>query len=357
MRICIVAPSLQMGGVERASSTFANYLAQSNEVYFLPVFPHKHFFELDNSIAIRQPEFNKKSLQTWRSIRWLRKEIKRIDPQVVFAFNNIYGALTIMALLGTRYKICISDRSSPLFKWPWKIEFFNRIVFYLRPPDGVMSQTSIAAFYTRKRLRGSFKQVVIPNALRPVKEYQIQKKLIILAVGRLGDPLKGFDRLIHAFAKVDKKEWTLAFAGGDDDGQHLKNLALNLGILDHVKFFGKIKDMDRVYAEAGIFVIPSRSEGFPNALCEAMAAGLPCISFNFTAGPSEIISHGVNGILVEDGNIDAMTEQIQRLIESESLRMHLGANAKQIRDRFDENKIGQEVLNFLKSVVSGNGSR
>lgn len=352
MRICIVAPSLQMGGVERASTTLANYLARKeNEVYFMPIFPHPHFFSLHHSIKVCEPNFNRKSLQTLKSIRWLRTEVRRINPDIVLAFNNIYGSLVIFALLGTRYKICTSDRSSPLFKWPWKINAINRIAFNLRPPDGIISQTAIAAHYSRARLRGAFKQAIIPNALRYVQEYEVQRKKIVLAVGRLGDPLKGFDRLIEAFAKIRGNEWKLVFAGGDEDGEYLKKQATELGLAQRVEFLGKVKEIDKVYAEAGMFVIPSRSEGFPNALCEAMAAGLPCISFNFTAGPSDIISNGVDGILVENANIDVLAAEMQRLMESESLRNELGANARKIRNRLHEDIIGEKVLKFLKNVA------
>lgn len=358
MRVCIVAPSLQMGGVERASTTLANYLArEGNDVHFLPVFPHPHFFTLHHSISICEPDFNRKSLQTFKSICWLRAEIKRINPEIVLAFNNMYGALTIFALLGTRYKICTSDRSSPFFKWPWKIDVVVRIAFGLRPPDGIISQTSIAARYSRARLRGAFKQVVIPNALRHIQAFDIQRKKIILAVGRLGDPLKGFDRLIQAFSKIPDNGWKLVFAGGDEEGYYLRKQATELGVIQRVVFLGKVKDIDRVYAEAGMFVIPSRSEGFPNALCEAMAAGLPCISFNFTAGPSDIISDGVDGILVEDGNIDALAAEMQRLMASEVLRNELGSNARQIKNRLSDDIIGAKVLDFLKELVVANDGR
>src|SRR5690606_2343592 len=135
-------------------------------------------------------------------------------------------------------------------------------------------QTAIAATYQKKIYGEKIPIRVIPNALRPVTLYpEIRRKKWILAVGRFGDPLKGFDRLIKAFSKIHAHDWYLVFAGGDRDGEALKTLANELGVLERVLFLGKVIDLDRIYAEAGIFVIPSRSEGFPNALCEALAAG------------------------------------------------------------------------------------
>jgi GalNAc-alpha-(1->4)-GalNAc-alpha-(1->3)-diNAcBac-PP-undecaprenol alpha-1,4-N-acetyl-D-galactosaminyltransferase len=352
MKICIVAPSLRMGGVERASSTLANrFVSEGHQVHFLPIITHEHFFALDQAIQISEPNFNARSLRVWRTIRWLRKVICQSKPDIVLAFNNIYGALAVAALAGTRYKVCVSDRSSPFFKWPWKLDYFTRLIFFFRPPDAVISQTSIAAEFTRKRIRGRYKQTVIPNPLRAPKLHETSRKKIILAVGRLSDYLKGFDRLVVAFSKVDALGWRLVFAGGDDNEQ-LKALAQQHGVSHNIDYLGAVKDMDKVYSEAGIFVIPSRSEGFPNALCEAMAAGIPCISFDFVAGPSDIITNGVDGILVENGNIDSMADQIQRLITSNDLRKKLGENAKNIRSRLNENVVGQQFLDFLSSVAS-----
>src|SRR5690606_12600763 len=136
---------------------------------------------------------------------------------------------------------------------------------------------------------------VIPNAVREIRKVEADKKNYILAMGRFNDSTKGFDRLIPAFAQSRAADWTLVFAGGDEDGASLKKQADELKIRDRVKFLGKV-DVDEILSESRIFVIPSRSEGFPNALCEAMAAGLPCIAFDFDAGPRDLIINNHNGI-------------------------------------------------------------
>ena len=117
-----------------------------------------------------------------------------------------------------------------------------------------------------------------------------------------------------------------------------------LKIENRVVFLGPVKDLDSLFAKASIFVIPSRSEGFPNALIEAMAAGLPCISFDFDSGPREIITSGHDGIIVEKENVELLTQNIQLLQENEEYRNSLGKNALQVRNTLAEEKIASSFL-------------
>ncbi|MBK8547520.1 MAG: glycosyltransferase [Saprospiraceae bacterium] len=107
--------------------------------------------------------------------------------------------------------------------------------------------------------------------------------------------------------------------------------------------------MDLIYSSASIFVIPSRSEGFPNVLIEAMAFGLPCISFDFIAGPKDIITHEEDGILVENGNIESLANRINRLIENDKERLRLANNAKKIRYKYSSEMISNKLLTFLEN--------
>jgi GalNAc-alpha-(1->4)-GalNAc-alpha-(1->3)-diNAcBac-PP-undecaprenol alpha-1,4-N-acetyl-D-galactosaminyltransferase len=108
-----------------------------------------------------------------------------------------------------------------------------------------------------------------------------------------------------------------------------------------------VKDIDTVFSYSKIFVLPSRSEGFPNALIEAMAHGLACVSFDINAGPRDVIENGVNGVLIEDGDIDSLATNINELIINESLRIQLGEKAKKLKDKLSLDGIGKEFLNFI----------
>lgn len=350
-KVLIVGPCLTMGGMERAAVNTANGLDDSAkaDVVFISLFKKDHFFTLNERVKLEEPNgFNQNSLSILKSIQWIRAIIKREKPDKVLAFNKFYGALTALALFGSKIPFFVSERSSPLFVWKQPFKSINKVAFLLKSPTGVLAQTSTAAAYQKKYFKNS-KLKVIPNILRPITLYpEVQRRNIILAVGRLGDYLKGFDLLIESFALLQNENWQLHIAGGDENGQELKDLAVRLGVLDRIKFLGKIQDIDKVYASAGIYVIPSRSEGFPNALAEAMGGGCCCVAFDFTAGPRDIIQDGVSGIIVENGNVQKMAETIDKLICDPERRFELGKQATKIVGRLSPELITNEIIDFLE---------
>lgn len=354
-RIVVVGPGLSMGGVERASSNTINAILDNDANFrgaFICIFKKEHFFKLNESINVYEPEgFNEKYLSLAKTILFLRRNFKLIskeDEISILVFGKFYAALVAIALMGLNIQYFISDRQSPLFNWAFKIRLINRIAYWLKPPTGVMAQTNIAASYQKKYFPKS-KIEVIPNMLRDVATYpEIQRQQVILAVGRLGDHLKGFDLLLESFALLKNTDWELHIAGGDEDGEELKALALKLGISNRLSFLGKVKDIDKIYAYAGIYVIPSRSEGFPNALAEAMAAGCCCIAFDFVAGPRDMIEDNINGILVENGNEKKMAEAMDVLIQNPKLRQQLGEEAKKLSVKLSSKVISHTIMNFLE---------
>jgi glycosyltransferase involved in cell wall biosynthesis len=349
-KILIISPSLKMGGMERAACNLANIFADKGyNVYYYVIFKNKRFFKLNNNIILIEPEgeINPQRLKILRTLFKIRKTVKITKPDTIIVFNKFYSAVTMVALAGIKVPIFISDRASPLFSWPIHIAVFNKIIFGLLKPTGAIAQTIVAAEYQAKYFSRKTKIAVIPNLLKEVKCYDIKKENIILAVGRLNDALKGFDRLIEAFSKIYAPDWKLVFAGGDEEGEQLQQQAKKLGISDRVNYLGKVGDIDRIYSEAKIFVIPSRSEGFPNALCEAMAAGLPCISFDFIAGPRELIINDYNGYIVENGNINELAKKIKYLIENEAERSRIGKNAIAIREKLNKEVITNNLLEFV----------
>lgn len=341
--------------MERASSVLANALSRKGfKVMYLAIFRHPHFFELDHAIEFNEPEagLNEKKLNFIYTINRIRKRVKNFNPDYVIVYNKLYAALTVLALVGTDIPIFISERSSPLYKWRFPLNVFMRVVFSLFHPSGVVAQTSIAAKFQRDYFSKNIPIQVIPNAVRSVNVYDKKRENWILAVGRLADPLKGFDRLVHAYSNIKNKHWKLFFAGPDDQAMNLKKLVADLSLTDRILFGGRIDNIDEIYSQSGIFVIPSRSEGYPNALAEAMVSGLPCISFDFVAGPRDMITHRVNGLLVTDGDIDGMTKAIDELIDNQDLRRVLSTNAIELQKRLEDWNIVDQWLNFMFSSTT-----
>lgn len=349
-KILIIGPCISMGGMERASSNVANELSMLGfKVIYLSIFKKNHFFELNPKILFEEPTdgSNVYSLHILKTIKRIRKSVQEKQPDSILAFNKFYAAITALAIIGMDIPFFISERSSPFFKWSLKIAFINKIAFILKPPTGVMAQTNIAAQMQRKQYTKS-RIKVIPNIVRHVQLHpDTPREPFVLAVGRLNDHLKGFDRLFEAMA-ISKTNWPLYLAGGEATSDlKLNTLIENNGLKERIHFLGKVADLDTMYARAGLFVIPSRSEGFPNALVEAMAAGVPCIAYNFIAGPQDIIEEGVNGILVPEGDIQGLANAIDKLVLDPVKRLQLGKNALAVRERYKAEKIAKEISKFV----------
>ena len=169
-------------------------------------------------------------------------------------------------------------------------------------------------------------------------------------VGRL-IKTKQQDKLIEMFAKVKLPEWKLIIVGYDhlkqQNLERLKELAKELNIENQVVFTGKIKNIDKVYRQSSIFAFTSRSEGFPNTIGEAMAAGLPVIAFDCVAGPSEMITDGYNGYLIPLQNYELFQARMSELMASEELRKQLGLNARQSIRKFSKERICDSYNSFM----------
>jgi glycosyltransferase involved in cell wall biosynthesis len=150
-------------------------------------------------------------------------------------------------------------------------------------------------------------------------------------MGRM-DNSKGFDLLLHAFAECARKhpDWTLRIIGEGPDRAQLRMLVHRLDLESLVRLDTIVADPASAFMSADLFVLSSRFEGFPNVLLEAMACGLPVISFDCPSGPGEIIRDGVDGILVPPND---------RLMGAENERKRLAACAIQVTERFSLSKV------------------
>lgn len=128
----------------------------------------------------------------------------------------------------------------------------------------------------------------------------------------------------------------------------MKRLSQDLNIEEEIIFHGTVKEVDLIYAKAGIYVLPSVLEGFPNSLCEAMAAGLPVICFD-SIHPDDILTNGEDGLVVPEGDIPALAKTIEGLMNNERERKRLGQNASKIREKLSVEVVGKQVLDFMFS--------
>ena len=174
----------------------------------------------------------------------------------------------------------------------------------------------------------------------------VEKEKIIINVGRLVKE-KGQMHLIRAFAKLEaSNNWKLVLLGDGYLRKDIEEIIQELKIEDRVFLAGAVKNVDEWLNRASLFVFPSISEGFPNALLEAMAIGLPVISFDCDAGPRDIIENNLNGILVNLGDEEDLYQQINSLINDEGKRKKLGEEALQVKYKYDLKNIANQYLEF-----------
>lgn len=346
--ICLVIPSLIGGGMERVMSELANYLAgRGMQVNLILMFRDEIFYTLHPDIKVIQPAFRK----VWNLsyafflFPFLRIRIRRMQPDAVLSFGERYNSYVLFATLGLKIPVFISDRSSPHKKLGPVNLWMSKVLY--KKAAGIIAQTSKAAELLTKRLNGEQPNIrVIHNPLRDIQRGDPEKKNQILALGRLVRE-KRYDRLLEIFSKLKDKSWKLLIVGDGYQRRMVETLIDDYDLFDRVILAGEQKEVDRFLSESRIYALTSDIEGFPNALCEAMAHGLASISYDCVAGPGDIIQDGVNGILVEEGDSDRFVRELDLLIENSELRSRLGREAEKIRSRLHGDRIFEQFLDFI----------
>jgi glycosyltransferase involved in cell wall biosynthesis len=184
---------------------------------------------------------------------------------------------------------------------------------------------------------------------------QKNRKKVILAVGRLNH-IKRFDLLIESFKKVKNRDgWKLVILGDGEDREKLESLIVSLEMSHEVLLEGKVKNVDEYMKKSSIFILTSKHEGFPNALCESMMYGMAPISFDCETGPSEIIDSGVNGLLIKNGDRSQLIESIENLISDIELREKFSKNALKITEKLDQDNIIEEWQSLIGEVIEKYG--
>jgi glycosyltransferase involved in cell wall biosynthesis len=341
--LIFVINTLQRGGAERVVSVLGNSLDQREfKVIIVCMNEAEQAYQISKSVTVINLLNRKKNENLPRRISYgvltyfrLVKLLKKEKPYCVISFMTSANLWTGLSCNLLRIPYIVSERTTPdhtinkfgfLFKW---LSFFiyrksKAIVIPSKGIEDCMKQNK--AFENLNNYK------VIRNPINVFKEStqsNVHHRKFILGVGRLGYE-KGFDQLIKAFSNLSLDDLDLLIVGDGAEKPHLIDLILKLNLQERVYLVGAKNELLDYYQQAELFVLPSRNEGYPNALIEAMSNGCPCIAMNCEFGPSEIIQNGVNGLLVENNNVYMLTKAIFKVLVNPSFKEKLSSNARQI---------------------------
>ena len=345
------------GGAERIQVLIANYLvSKGNDVTIISLDNRKVNFLIDKRIKLlfhtpreKLIPFAKGVQLTLHQIRFIISSIKDINPDIVIGFVSATNIFSIISAKLTKVPVIVAEHSSFHFGLKNKLWKLLRYITY-KYADLLLILTE----EDRKNYSFSKRVMVMKNPLILHHKYEnIEREKMILAVGRLHH-VKGFDMLIEAFSKLNAPNWKLTILGEGSERKNLEELIKKYNMTKSIDLIGFKDDVELFYRKASIYALSSRSEGFPGGLCEAMGYGCASISFNCRTGPKEIITDGIDGLLVEANNVFKFTEALETMIENKELREEIGQNAKGISSSLKIEVIGKKWEDTISSVIKNN---
>ena len=347
--IAFILPGLRAGGSEHIVSLLCNHFNRSGWTVSLFAFEEPGtppYYAHDLAVSITQLGFPvgrlpvlRSALAVFNRIGALRKALASTRPDLIISFLTRTNVVTVLAAKPLGIPVIVSERNNPAQQRPGAFWSALRRYTYARA-HGLVTMTQGAMQYFPKVMRP--RQWVIPNpTYAPVTLDEARPcGRQVVAVGRLV-PQKGFDLLLDAFARAAPliPDWSLTIWGEGPERAKLEAQRDALGLQDRVSMPGVTKDHGGWLREADIFVLSSRFEGWGIVVGEAMAAGVPVISFDCHFGPGEMIADGISGLLVPDGDVSALGAAIAALCADPDQRRRLSEGARAASQRFTVDRV------------------
>lgn len=360
MNIMFCIGSLGKGGAERVVANLCNYLSEENNVS-IAMTKKNIQYNIKKNIKLfflnksNSKNFIKKNiLMLFR----LKQVISSSKPDVIICFlkEPTYRVLFLkfLCLIKRNIKVIISVRNNPNIIYE---KFFDKLLMKIlyNKANFFIFQTQDAKEYFSKNIQS--KSIIIPNPINPdfvCKPYTGTREKSIVTVGRLVEQ-KNQKLLIDAFYEIQKEnpEYVLRIYGEGPLKDKLCRYCNSLKIDNKVFFMGVVDNLKEEIYKSGIFVLTSDYEGMPNALMEAMAMGLPCISTDCPiGGPKFLIKNNLNGILFPVGNKDKLIENLKLLILDKSYASAIGNEANKIIKTLNPEKINQEWKKNIYNLIN-----
>lgn len=353
MKCLFVMPALRFGGAERVTSVLANeWVKQGVNVRILLVESDEtSCYPLADSVELKSCRRETQIGQAKQGaiIHAIRKEAKEWKPDAVICFYNALCGLTAIALRGTRIPLIYSERNDPNRTNQRKIDKIYKVIVEHCATKFVFQTRGAQKCYpsfVQKKSRVILNPMNVSNL--PVHDFESDQKIIV-SVGRL-EPQKNQKILISAFSNVkrDFPDYKLVICGEGSLRKQLEEQIENLGLQESVKLPGTISNVHNYIKDASLFVLSSDYEGIPNALMEAMAIGLPCISTDCSpGGAKELITDGENGLIVPCNQADLLANKMKMVLLNKDIAIQIGSSAISIRKRVDTTIIAKEWLSYI----------
>lgn len=356
MKILFYINSISHGGAERVLVNLANQFSKNgNEVCLVTSLKKQWEYPLVKQvsrISLEEEDYKKESFfqQNFKWTKKLRKIIKQQSPDIVISFMAEPNFRAILATLGLKTKCMVSVRNDPNKEYPNVVYRILAKVLYLFA-DGTVFQTEDAKSWfsipIQKKSEIIYNQVDYKFYNHPVCDV----KKDIVTCGRLVEQ-KNQEMLIDAFAKIaaDITE-NLYIYGEGKLREKLENKIKEMHLEERVFLPGNIMNVEEMLSKAALFVLPSDYEGMPNALMEAMAVGVPCISTNCPCGGPLMLFEGDAEALVEVGNVDEMAERMKKFLANKEKSKEIGAKMKKYSLAFTPERIFKKWDEYVNEVL------
>lgn len=341
------------GGIERMAIVLMNELVKRGHTVELLSWDRldaQTYYPLDNRVTWHKLNMGDAGEKAgWRlrlrRQRAIRRLISSLQPDVVIAFQHGPFLTAAIAALGLGVPIVAAERNAPQRFDHLRAGKRRELIFQtFRLADCITVQLDDYVegypLYLRDRI------VSIPNPVTPAAAFaqpkgETGRRRKLLSVGRLSYQ-KNQSVLVEAFARIagHAPEWNLILVGAGEDEAKLRQFVAEKGLTSRVEFIGAVKDVERYYLDSHLFCLPSRWEGFPNALAEAMAHGLPAVGYAACAGVGQLIESGKTGLLAEgNGSSETLAAVLLSLMADDNKRQEMGEAAAAAMDRYVPDKI------------------
>lgn len=357
------------GGLERVLSVKASLLAElyGYEVHILALNEpegQQPFFKFSDKIIRHNLKLGGNPLNYIRSYRnGIKTMVSEIQPDVISVCDDGLKGFFVPKILGKKIPVVYERHVSKLISLAEKQGLARKAAELQFTLMNRLAKSFDAFVVLTEGNRNEWKDlnnlVVIPNPLPfyPEVSAPLTSKKVI-AVGKYSHQ-KGFDLLLEAWAKLPQhlKDWELHLYGKQDRLQALTEQAEQLDVVGQVKFHGPDPNIEARFMEASVFVLSSRYEGFGMVIIEAMACGLPVVSFDCPYGPSDIITDGEDGFLAGSGDVAALSLKMSHLMENDALRFRMGQTAKNNVQRYRAEQVAEQWDMLFRQMTASQNSK